>query len=167
MRLPRTAYRAVITVHVAASVAWLGLSLSLLVLAVAVLTADTGADQAAASTAADLVASALALPFGATALASGLVLAAGTRWTLRYGWVQVKLAATAVTFGLTLALLRPGLARLAGEVGPDRLVAPDEGIVFGPVVSSSVFVALIALSYVKPVRRSGRGRRPAPARSIR
>lgn len=162
MHLSRRMYRTVIIVHVAASVAWLGLSLCLLVLTATVLTTGEAPLQFAAGTAASILASTIALPVGAATIASGLVLAVGTRWTLRYRWVLVKLIATCVTFTLTLFLLRPGLAELAAEVDPARLAAVDTGVVMGPIVSSSVYVGAIVLSYVKPWGAAPK-RRPAPA----
>ncbi|WP_157930438.1 DUF2269 domain-containing protein [Glycomyces xiaoerkulensis] len=171
MRLPRPAYRLLIIVHVAASVAWLGLSLSLLVLTATVLAADRAPTQFAAGQAAAMLAGTLAVPLGATALASGLALSLGTRWSLRYRWVLVKFVATAAAFALTLVLLRPGLAALAADLSPDRLVAVDGDAVAGPIVSSAIFIGAIALSYLKPWGALGRPRPTArprvPARSSR
>jgi hypothetical protein len=177
MKLSRRMYRFVIIVHVAASVAWLGLSLALLVLGVTVLTTGEADVQFASGTAASILASTVAVPIGATALASGLALAVGTRWTLRYRWVLVKLIATCVTFTLTLVLLRPGLATLAERLDPARLVEVDGDVIAGPIVSSAVYLGAIALSYVKPWGAAGRPRRrpaerteskrPVPARSGR
>ncbi|WP_155830314.1 DUF2269 domain-containing protein [Glycomyces tenuis] len=181
MNLSRRMYRFVIIVHVAASVAWLGLSLALLVLGLTVMSAGEAGVQFASATAMSILASTIAVPIGATALVSGLVLALGTRWSLRYRWVLVKLIATCATFTLTLVLLRPSLAALAAEVDPARLIAVDQGVIMGPIVSSTVYITAIALSYVKPwgaagkprrrpvERRAARpeARRPEPARSSR
>ncbi|HEU5126614.1 MAG TPA: hypothetical protein VFU12_01390 [Glycomyces sp.] len=171
MRLSRRAYRFAIVVHVAASVAWLGLSLALLVLALTVLRTGEAEVQFAAGAAAAILASSIAVPIGAVALVSGLVLALGTRWTLRYRWVLVKLVATCLTFTLTLVLLRPGLAALAAELDPARLLAVEVDVVMGPLVSSAVYVGAVAVSYVKPWgavgRRRSAPRPPVPARSGR
>ncbi|GAB3658790.1 DUF2269 domain-containing protein [Glycomyces tarimensis] len=173
MKFSPRLYRPVIIVHVAASVAWLGLSLALLVLGVAVMTTGSAPLQFAAGTAMSLLASTIAVPVGALALASGLALAAGTRWTLRYRWVLAKLVATCVTFALTIVLLRPGLAALAAELDPGRVLAVDADVIAGPAVSSAIYVGAIALSYVKPWGAAGRPSRrprrraPAPAGSSR
>lgn len=167
MRLSRRMYRMWIIVHVASSVVWLGLSLCLLVLGLTVLTTADPGVQFAAGTAASILASAIALPVGATALVSGLVLMLGTRWGPRYRWVSAKLVATCVTFALTVLLLRPGLAEAASRLDPVRLVEADAGVIAGPVVSSAVYVGAIVLSYVKPWGAAGavssprRGRVPA------
>ena len=169
-KLRRPAYRAVIIVHVVASVAWLGLSLCLLVLGVWATSTTAAAEQYAAGTAMSTLAGALAVPFGATALVSGVVLMLGTRWSLAYTWVLVKLLATAVTFALTVFSLRPGLAETAASLDPQVLQVLDSQMLAAPIVSSSVYLGATILSYVKPWgRRAARvpARVPAPARSVR
>lgn len=160
MKLSRRMYRLVIVVHVAASVAWLGLSLALLVLGATVMTTGEADVQFASGTAASLLASTIAVPIGLLALVSGLVLALGTRWTLRYRWVLVKLIATCLTFTLTLVLLRPVLAQLAADLDPGRLVPVGRNAVMGPIVSSTIYIGAIALSYVKPWGAARKARRP-------
>lgn len=169
MKLSRRSYRFVIIVHVAASVAWLGLSLALLVLTSTVLTTTEATVQFAAGTAASMLASTIAVPIGATALVTGTVLMLGTRWSVRYRWVLVKLVATCATFTLTLVLLRPGLAQLAADVDPAHLLAVDSDVIAGPIVSSAIYIGAIALSYVKPWGAAGKARRGPgrPARSAR
>ncbi|MCD0442752.1 hypothetical protein LO763_03820 [Glycomyces sp. A-F 0318] len=161
-KLRRPAYRALVITHVAASVGWLGLSLSLLVLGVWALTTADPASQFAAVTAAARLAGTLAVPIGALALATGVWLMLGTRWSIAYTWVLVKLAATAVTFALTVVLLRPGLAAAAAGLDPRHLQVIDAQIIAGPVVSSAVYLGATVLSYVKPWGRRG-ARVPAPA----
>jgi hypothetical protein len=169
-KLRRPAYRAVVIVHVVASVAWLGLSLCLLVLGVRATSTLDPAVQYAAGTAMDALAGTLAIPFGATALASGIVLMLGTKWSLAYTWVAVKLVATAIAFALTVLSLRPGLAATAATLDPASLQVLDSQILAAPIVSSAIYLGATILSYVKPW-----GRRPArvpvpvraPARSAR
>ena len=156
MRFTRPVYRFCIIVHVAASVAWLGLSLALLVLAVTVLTTGQAGVQFAAATSMSILASTIALPVGAVALVSGVVLMLGTRWSIRYRWVLVKLIATCVTFTLTVVALRPGLAAFAAEVDPGRLTPASEDIIMGPIVSSVIYIGAIVLSYVKPWGAAGK-----------
>ena len=161
-KLRRPAYRALVITHVAVSVSWLGLSLGLLVLGLwATTTADPASRYAAVAAAATL-AGTIAVPIGATALATGVWLMLGTRWSIAYTWVLVKLVATAVTFALTVFLLRPGLAEAAAGLDPRHLQALDGQILAGPIVSSSVYLGATILSYVKPWGRRG-ARVPAPA----
>ncbi|GAB4003376.1 membrane protein [Glycomyces albus] len=169
MRLSRRPYRAAVIVHVLSSVAWLGVSLSLLVLTFTVWSATEPADQYAAASAANAVVRTLPVPLGAIAIASGLVLAFGTRWSLRYRWVTVKLVATCVAYALTVLVLRPGTAALAAEVDPASLVAVEADVMAGPIVSSGIYIGATVLSYVKPWGAPGRraAARPVPARSSR
>lgn len=169
-KLRRPAYRAVVIVHVAASVAWLGLSLCLLVLGVWATSTQDPAEQYAAGTSMATLAGVLAIPFGATALVSGIVLMLGTRWSIAYTWVTVKLVATAIAFALTVFSLRPGLAATAASLDPASLQVLDSQILAAPIVSSAIYLGATVLSYVKPWGRRaapGRARVPVPARSAR
>lgn len=161
-KLRRPAYRAFVIVHVVSSVAWLGLSLCLLVLGLWATGTGDPAEQHAAGTAMSRLAGALAIPLGAAALVSGVVLMLGTKWTVAYTWVLVKLVATAVTFALTVFLLRPGLGATAAALDPGRLQVLDDQLVAAPIVSSSVYLGAVVLSYVKPWGRRGARRAPAP-----
>ncbi|GAA1691070.1 hypothetical protein GCM10009830_43500 [Glycomyces endophyticus] len=163
-KLRRPAYRFFIVAHVASSVAWLGLSLCLLVLAVRALTASDAGEQFAAGTAMDALASTMALPIGAVAIATGLVLMFGTRWGPSHKWVLTKLVLTVGAYAATVFALLPGLGELAALVDPDRVQAVDSGVVAGPIVSSSIYLGATVLSYVKPWGRLGGRRAPAPAR---
>lgn len=169
-KLRRPAYRVFVIAHVASSVAWLGLSLSLLVLGLWATTTTDPASQFAAGTAAARLAGTIAVPIGATALATGLVLMFGTRWGPSYKWVLVKLVATAITFALTVFALRPGLAATAAALDPTRLQVLDDQIVAAPIVSSAIYLGATILSYVKPWGRLGAAapaRARVPARSAR
>ncbi|SDK85011.1 hypothetical protein SAMN05216298_1655 [Glycomyces sambucus] len=163
-KLRRPAYRFFIVAHVASSVAWLGLSLSLLVLAVRAVTASDAGDQFAAGTAMDALASTLSLPIGAVAIATGLVLMFGTRWGPSHKWVLTKLVLTCAAYAATVFALLPGLDELAALVDPDRVRTVDAGVLYGPVVSSLIYLGSTVLSYVKPWGRLGARRAPAPAR---
>lgn len=163
-KLRRPVYRFFVVVHVASSVAWLGLSLSLLVLAVRALTTSEARVQFAAGTAMEALASALALPFGAVAIVSGVVLMFGTRWGPSHKWVLTKLVATVAAYAATVFALLPGLGVLAATVDPGVLRVVDEGVVAGPIVSSGVYLGATVLSYVKPWGRVGGRRAPVRAR---
>ncbi|WP_199036695.1 hypothetical protein [Glycomyces salinus] len=158
MRLNRRAYRATVIVHVLASVAWLGVSLSLLVLTALVWSATDAPTQFAAAAAAAAIVGTLPVPVGAVAIGTGLVLALGTRWSLRHRWVLIKLVATCIAFVLTVLLLRPGAAELAGRVEPGSLIAVAPDVMAGPIVSSGIFIGATVLSYVKPRGLLGRAR---------
>ncbi|RRR98348.1 DUF2269 domain-containing protein [Glycomyces terrestris] len=170
-KLRRRSYRFFVIAHVASSVAWLGLSLCLLVLGVRAVTTADPRVQFAAGSAMDALASALAVPLGAVALVTGVVLMLGTRWGPSYKWVLVKLVATVAAYAATVLALRPGLAATAAVLDPARLQVLDDQSVAGPVVSSVVYLGATVLSYVKPWGRVGGRGAPArgrvPARSAR
>jgi hypothetical protein len=164
-RLRRPAYRFFVIAHVASSVAWLGLSLSLLVLGARATTTADPAVQFAAGTAMDALASTLAIPIGAVAIATGVVLMLGTRWGPSYKWVLVKLVATVLAFAATVFALRPGLEAAAATLDPAQLQVLDDQVIAAPIVSSAVYLGATILSYVKPWGRLGARRAPAPARA--
>ncbi|PRY56914.1 DUF2269 domain-containing protein [Glycomyces artemisiae] len=165
-KLRRPAYRAFVIAHVASSVAWLGLSLSLLVLGVRAVTTEDAAVQFAAGTAMDALASAIAVPIGLVAISTGTVLMFGTRWGPSHKWVLVKLIATVAAFAATVFALLPGLEATAAILDPDRLQVLDDQVIAAPIVSSAVYLGATILSYVKPWGRVGAGRRaPAPVRA--
>ena len=171
--LPRRLRKLVLVVHVAVSVAWLGLSLGLLTLgATALLTSDATLRRSA-YLAMNVFGEVLVLPVSLTAFASGLVLALGTKWGLtRHWWVLVKFVLTAVPVVLTIFSLRPGLAAVAEAavtmsdaeliaegVGPDGI-----NMVVAPSVASTMYLTSTALSILKPWGRTPWARRRAAAR---
>ncbi|MQA12912.1 MAG: DUF2269 domain-containing protein [Pseudonocardiaceae bacterium] len=154
--LPRRARSVLLAVHVTMSVGWIGLDLSLLVLAVAAL--RTG--DAPAAAAMGLLGRALLAPFAFGSLVTGLALSLTTPWgLLRYWWVLAKFVITSALVAAGLIVLLPRLQLIAaGAQGPIRIQA---------VVATSVALALLVtatvLSVVKPWGRTARGRRAAAA----
>lgn len=163
-KLRRPAYRGFVIAHVASSVAWLGLSASLIVLGSWAYTTSDPAAQFAAATAAARLAGTIAIPIGAIALATGVVLMLGTRWGLSYVWVLVKLIATAVAFCATVFALRPGLAATAASLDGSTLEVLDSQIIAAPIVSSAIYLGATILSYLKPWGR-WRAVAPVPSRA--
>jgi hypothetical protein len=87
-RLPRRARAALLTVHVAVSVGWLGLDGALVALEVTSLTSGDPAVQGGIEAAMGALASWVLIPVVFTSLVSGLVLALSTPWGLvRHWWV--------------------------------------------------------------------------------
>ncbi|NYI98021.1 putative membrane protein [Streptomonospora nanhaiensis] len=170
--LPPPARKAVLTVHVLASVGWAGLHAAVLTLVAAGLAAGeperTGMLYGAAATLVQL----LVLPVSLVALASGLALALGTPWGLfRHWWVAAKLGLTALLVAGSNLSLGPGVVELAEAAEGGAVLPPTlEGarMVTALSVALTVLAATTLLSTVKPfgrVRRAGRGRpdRSAPA----
>lgn len=99
---PRTS-KAVLTTHVAFSIGWLGAVAVFLALAITGLNSDNLLLARACLLAMKISAWFVIVPFCLTALATGIIQAAWTKWGLfRYYWIVVKLF---LTLGSTLLLL--------------------------------------------------------------
>ncbi|GAB7032225.1 hypothetical protein JCM4914_36860 [Streptomyces platensis subsp. malvinus] len=158
-QLSRPARRALLVLHVAVSVSWLGLTLGLLALSITGWTSSSPEMAAAAYRAMKVFGDWLILPLAFGALFTGLVLSLGTPWGLaRHRWVYVKFWLTLVTVLLSVFALRPGIDRLAAEAATGTPV-PDIGLVIAPAVASATCFFLTAISVLKPWGPTGRGRR--------
>ncbi|MFG2138769.1 DUF2269 domain-containing protein [Streptomyces sp. NPDC048650] len=159
-QLSRPARRAVLVVHVAVSVGWLGLTLGLLALGVAGYTTASPATAAAAYRAMKIFGDWLLLPVALTALVTGLVLSLGTRWGLaRHRWVYTKFWLTVVTVLLSAFALRPGIDQAAAQATAGT-VTPDISLVVAPAVATATYFFLTAISMLKPWGPTARGSRP-------
>lgn len=158
-QLSRPVRRAVLVVHVAVSVGWLGLMLGLLTLSVTGYTSGSLETTVAAYRAMKIFSDWLILPVALTALVSGLVLSFGTPWGLaRHRWIVVKFWLTSATVLLTAFSLRPGIDRLAADAVAGT---PDTGLsmVSAPSVATATYLFVTAVSVLKPwglTRRGGR-----------
>ena len=162
-RLSRRGRRAVLTVHIIAAGAWIGIDVVLGVLVFTALATDSTATEALCYRALELFAVWPLLAAGLVTLASGIVLGLGTSYGLiRYWWVAVKLVLNVLLVALVAFALRPGLAEAAayGEL----LAAGGSGgadvadLVFPPVVSGVALVTATVLSVFKPWGRLRRVR---------
>lgn len=155
-RTPRTARKALLTLHLVTSLGWLGADLVLLTLGVAVL---RGADPDVVYPVAALVGTALFAPLSVVVWVVGVLSALLTPWgLLRHRWVLVKLLITTVMVLLVLFLLTPNL-RAAGELGAALPPGDRADLVIAPTVSTSLMVVATVLSTYKPW---GRLRRATP-----
>ena len=109
--LGRRARLAVLTAHVLAAGAWIGIDV---VVAVLVVAGWFGDDPAVRGAAYQVLATFVVGPMltaGLATLATGLLLGLGTKWgLLRYWWVAVKLALNVVLCTLIIVALQPGMA---------------------------------------------------------
>ncbi|SIN12719.1 hypothetical protein [Micromonospora cremea] len=152
-RIPPTARKALLTLHLVTSLGWLGADLTLLTLGVA---AQRGADPAVVYPVAALVGTVLFAPLSVLVWLVGVASALLTPWgLLRYRWVLVKLVITTVMVGLVLFLLTPNL-RHAGALGAALPARDRADLVIAPAVSTSLMIIATVLSTYKPW-----GRRPA------
>ncbi|MFG2329827.1 DUF2269 domain-containing protein [Streptomyces sp. NPDC048604] len=152
--LQRPVRRALLVVHVAVSVSWLGLSVGLLALGItAYATADPSLTEAAYR-AMKVFADWLLVPVALTAFGSGVLLSLGTPWGLaRHRWVWIKFWITLGTAAATVFALRPEIAHAAAAG------VPDISLVAAPSVSTSAYLFMTAVSVLKPWGLTRRGRR--------
>lgn len=151
-RIPPTARKGLLTLHLVTSLGWLGADLVLLTLGIAV---QRGADPAVMYPVAALVGTVLFAPLSVLVWLIGVTSALLTPWgLLRYRWVLVKLVLTTVMVGLVLFLLTPNL-RHAGVVGTALPARDRADLVIAPAVSTSLMIIATVLSTYKPW-----GRRP-------
>ncbi|MEV6331398.1 DUF2269 domain-containing protein [Streptomyces sp. NPDC051909] len=152
--LQRPVRRALLVVHVAVSVAWLGLSLGLLTLGLTAYTTQDPSLTQAAYRAMKVFADWLLAPVALVTFGSGLVLSLGTPWGLaRHRWVWIKFWLTLATAAATIFALRPEIAHAAAAG------VPDSSLVGAPVVSTTAYLFMTAISVLKPWGLTRRGRR--------
>ncbi|MFE3460265.1 hypothetical protein ACFXKD_22185 [Nocardiopsis aegyptia] len=154
--LPVRLRRAVLTVHVISSVGLLG---EVWVLVVLTTVAARDGDTEFARTAYRLLSVLVfagGIPLSLTALATGLVLALGTRWGLfRYVWVFAKLVALVGVIAIGAALFAPEELAVA-----DGLTASRQWGQTAAVTAQAVLlVTATVLSVHKPRWRIGSGAR--------
>ncbi|MCT2589278.1 DUF2269 domain-containing protein [Streptomyces sp. N2-109] len=145
--------------HVLVSVAWLGLALCMLTLALMGATTDGAAADEVAYRAMRTFGDWLLVPISLLAPATGLVLSLGTHWGLaRHRWVYTKFWITLALATLSLLAFRSDLHHAAALVADGQPV-PGEQLLYGPSVSLACFVLIITISLVKPWGLTRRGHR--------
>lgn len=149
--LSRPLRRALVLVHVAVSVGWLGLSVSLLTLG---LTARFTADATLASACyrcMRVLAGTVLMPISLVALTSGVLLAYGRPWGLtRHWWIVAKLILTVAAAALSIFAL-PALLRQA--VQPPT-VSTATNLAIAPAVAVTTYTVIVALAVLKPWSRT-------------
>ena len=113
------------TVHVTASVGWLGSVVAYLALAVVGFTSHDAQVSRASYLSMEVVATFVVVPFSIATLLSGIAEAVTTRWGLfRHWWVLAKFALTTVA-ALILWQHMPAVARMATLAGESALSIGD------------------------------------------
>jgi hypothetical protein len=164
--LSPVARKLALTLHISASVGWLGAALGFLALAITGLTSADTQTVRGAYLAMDILARAVLLPLSLVSLLSGLLQALSTPWGLfRHYWVLVKLLLTVFATLVLILQLVPirSLAHLA--VGPAFMAAGHQEARLSLVVHSAggslVLLLITALSVLKPRGTTGFGQRSA------
>ncbi|MFB8205117.1 DUF2269 domain-containing protein [Kitasatospora purpeofusca] len=172
LRLPKHARRVWLTVHVACSVGWLGLTAGVLALGIAGRFSDNPDTVRAAYLAQEIFADWLLIPISLLSLLSGVLLSLGTTWgLLRYRWVATKFWLTLAATLASIFALRAFIHDAAGQVAAGTV--PPDGrsphvLVIAPSVALTIYLTATVLSVVKPWGMTKRGKRlAAEARAAR
>ncbi|SOE12422.1 hypothetical protein SAMN06272775_3416 [Streptomyces sp. 2323.1] len=164
-QLSRPARRAVLVLHVAVSVSWLGLTLGLLALGLTGYSTGSPDMATVAYRAMKVFGDWLVLPIALMSLVSGLVLSLGTPWGLaRHRWVVIKFWLTLLTLLLSVFALRPGINHLAAAAAAGTPAAGIQ-LVIAPAVATATYFFLTAISVLKPWGPTKRGNRLRAAQS--
>ncbi|MEU8568286.1 hypothetical protein AB0C51_07945 [Streptomyces pathocidini] len=158
-----------LTLHVTASVGWLGAVAAFLALAIAGLTSTSPQTVRGAYLAMEVVGWFVIVPFGIASLLTGVVQSLGTAWgLLRHYWVIAKLLITGVATLLLLAHMQP-VGHLADAAARAALSGGElEGmrvqLIADAAAALLVLLTAATLSVFKPrgVTRYGRHRRREP-----
>ncbi|MFD3695073.1 hypothetical protein ACFWUZ_02780 [Streptomyces sp. NPDC058646] len=163
--LPPRLRKLTLTLHVTASVGWLGAVAAFLALAVAGLTSGAPQTVRGAYLAMDVIGWYVIVPFSVASLLTGVVQSFGTVWgLLRHYWVIAKLLITVVATVLLLVHMQP-VGHLADAAARAALAGGElEGMRIQLIADAAaallVLLTAAALSVFKPrgVTRYGRRR---------
>jgi hypothetical protein len=142
----------VLTVHLTASVGWVGAVVAYLALGVAAATSRDAPTVRAAWVAMELTGWTAIVPLALAALLTGLVMSLGTPWGLfRHYWVLISLVLTVLCTAVLLLHMpdvtaTAAAARAAGDVE----LAALGGDVLHPGVGLALLLAITALNVHKP-----------------
>lgn len=145
--------RLTLTVHLVASVGWIGASLTYVGLGLAAVTSHDPALVRATWTAMDIAGWFVIVPMALLALSSGVVLAMGTGWGLvRHYWVLISLGLTMFAAGVTV-LHMPAVSDQAADVrrATDAEIAGGfGGDLFHSGLGVFVLLVIASLNVYKP-----------------
>lgn len=161
-KLTRQQRNTMLVVHIAVSVAWLGVSLVMLTLAITARITGSRTNAHSAYWAMHLLAQVLVIPLSLSVLAIGIAVGLGTSWgLLRYRWVVTKLSLTIIAVGLSLLALPAQTGSALHASGPDGDLAAmhsaGSNLIIAASVSINLYLAMTILSVFKPWGRTARG----------
>lgn len=155
--------KALLAVHIAASVGWLGAVGAFLVLAAAAMSQPENAMMRAAYVYMELIGWWVLVPLAMLSLVSGVLQGLGTQWGLvRHYWVLVKLVLTALSTMVLLAYMKTlgFLSEAASDSAEVRAgVLPSLSPVLHASAALLVLLLVFGLSIYKPRGLTGWGRR--------
>ena len=158
--------RAALTIHVAASVGWLGAVAVFLALALSGLTSDDQQVVRAVYIAMEISGWFVIVPLAGAALLSGIIQSLGTEWGLfRHYWVLIKLLLTVFATLLLVVHMQP-VSRMANVAVETTIGGADHRgirVQLAADAGAALVVSLVTttLSVVKPRGRTPYGQRKA------
>ena len=141
-----------LTVHLAASVGWIGAVLAYLALGLRAVTSRDTQTMRAAWVAMELIGWYVIVPLACAALLTGLIMGLGTRWGLfRHYWVLFSLVLTIVATAVLL-LHMPTVSATADVAQQAQGANLDQlgGDLFHPSVGLAVLLVIQVLNVYKP-----------------
>lgn len=152
MAMPPRLRKISLTIHVACSVGWIGTVVAYLILGISAATTNEPATIRASWLAMELVGWRAVLPLAVGSLATGFLMALGTRWGLfRHYWVLISLLLT--TFALVVLILHlPAVSAMAAtaQVAERADLESLGGDLAHPAIGFVVLVAVQVLNTYKP-----------------
>jgi hypothetical protein len=150
--LSRRTHRAVLTVHIVASVGLLGDCAALLATSVRAATTDDPAIAATSYELMSMFSMLFGIPLSLASLATGLVLGFGTKWgVLRFAWVTAKLTLVLSVILVGALIIGPSEAAMVEGDGGRELV-----ITLAAGYDVIALCTATGLSVYKPRRRTTR-----------
>jgi hypothetical protein len=138
--------------HLTFSVGWVGTVIAYLALGIAAATSDETATIRSAWTAMDLIGWYVIVPLALASLATGLVMALGTRWGLfRYYWVMISFVLT--VFATVVLLLHMPSVTTTAEIAQEAEGAALQalgGDLEHPAIGLVVLLVVQVLNIYKP-----------------
>lgn len=158
--MSRTLRKVVLAFHLAVSVGWIGAAIAYLAMGIAAATSESPGTIRGSWIAMDLIGWYVIVPMALAAFATGVGLAAGTRWGLfRHYWVIFSLGLTA--FAVVVLLLHmPSVSSTADAArgASDRHALTLGGDVPHPAIGLVVLVLVLVLNVFKPAGVTKYGR---------
>jgi hypothetical protein len=159
--------RGLLSVHIIASVAWIGVDLCVLMLGVLGSASSDTTTQRSAFVVLAPIANLLLVPLPLLALLTGIAVALATPWgLLRHYWVVASLVLTAAAGAAVLFALRPRLISAANRARHAADPASAVGtlrqqIIVAASIALLVLCAVAVINVYKPWGRTARARRLA------
>jgi len=144
-----------LTIHVVASVGWLGAVAAFVALATAGLLSDDARTVRAGYLAMDLIARYVIVPSSLASVASGILQGLASPWGLvRHYWVLIKLVITAVSTVVLLVHMQPigriAAAAAAGPMSAGQLHGARVQLLVDSIAALVVLAVVTTLSIYKP-----------------